>query len=414
MPQDPQQAEKVIDIPGVGNIAFPSHMTPDQINAAAAKLYQDANPKHPPTAKEHSWVDTATDWLPAAAGAAGGIIGGIGGTVAGMGVGGVPGAVGGAAVGGMAGEAARQLMSRWRGRESPTSATDAAMGIAGQGAMQGGAELVGGALVKGAQAAGPALMQSALKPAYKTVEKAVKNVEMPRVVKTLLDEGVNVTSGGIGKINSLLSATNDEIKAIIRNSTASVYPEAVANTAEAVVTQAGKQVAPMADRAAAEGVIDQFMRSHGGAPNLPAKPLSVQAAQELKQGTYKAIGQRAYGETKGAALEAEKALARGLKEGIEAAHPQVKGLNAKESALIEAKDAIAKRVAQAANRDPGGIGWIAENPKSFVAFLMARSPAVKSLLARGLYQSAEKATGVPQNLIRLGMQTLASSHEESQ
>lgn len=367
----------------------------------------------PKTAVGKSWMSKAADWLPAAGGAVGGIVGGIGGTVGGLGVGGVPGAVGGAALGGATGEALKQLAHRALGDEdAPTSTGEAIAGMGTQAALQGGAEFAGGLVVKGAAKAAPALMQSALKPAYKTVEKAVKNVELPRVVKTMLDEGVNVTAGGIGKINGLLTATNQEIKDILANSTAKVYPEAVASTADDVIARAGQQVAPMGDTTAASGVVDEFMRVHGGAPNFPAKPLSVQQAQALKQGTYKALGQRAYGETKGAAIEAEKALARGLKEGIESAHPEVKGLNAREAALIEAKDAITKRVALAANRDPGGIGWIAENPKSFMAFLMARSPAVKSLLARGLYQSAARAGGVPENLIRLAMQSLATSEEQ--
>ncbi len=413
MPQD--APDKVIDIPGHGQIAFPASMSDADIEKAAATLYKQSNPSHPEPAKEHSWLSRAVDWLPTAGGAAGGIIGGIGGTAFGMGIGGVPGAVGGAAVGGATGEALKQLAHRAMGDESaPTSMGEAAAGMGGQAALQGGAELAGGLLVKGAAKAAPALMQSALKPAYKTVEKAVKNVEMPRVVKTLLDEGVNVTSGGIGKINSLLSATNKELDDIIANSTAKVFPENVIKAAEPVLARAGNQVAPMGDRAAAEGVIDEFARVHGGAPTYPMTPMRVQEAQALKQGTYKALGARAYGETKGAALETEKALARGLKEGIETAHPEVKGLNAREGALIEAKDAIAKRVALAGNRDPGGIGWIAEDPKSFMAFVMARSPAVKSMLARGLYQSAAKASRVPENLIRFGMQSLATLSDEDQ
>jgi hypothetical protein len=165
----------------------------------------------------------------------------------------------------------------------------------------------------------------------------------------------------------------------------------------------------MTDRTAAAGVVDEFARVHGGAPNYPMRPMSVQRAQELKQGTYSAIGDRAYGETRGAALEAEKALARGLKEGIEAAHPQVRDMNRLEGDLIKAREVIARRVATAANRDMAGIGWITSNPKTFIAFLLDRSPAVKSMLARGLYQSAARATHVPENLIRLGVQALATS-----
>lgn len=373
------------------------------------QIFASINSKAPaptPAATEKSWTQTAVDWLPAAGGAVGGIVGGIGGTVGGLGVGGVPGAVGGAALGGATGEALKQLAHRAMGDSAPATMGQAAAGIGTQAALQGGAELVGGALVKGAAKAGSGLMTSALKPAYKTVEKAVKNVELPRVVQTMLDEGINVTSGGIGKINSLLKSTNDELADIIRNSTATVDPAAVAATAGGVVRKAAQQVAPGADMAAAQGVIDEFT-GMAGAGQIP-----VQVAQSLKTGTYRAIGSRAYGETKGAALEAEKALARGLKEGIEQAHPQVKGLNAREGALMEAKDAIAKRVAQASNRDPGGLAWVAENPKSFMAFLMARSPAVKSMMARGLYQSASKAAGVPENLIRVAMQALATSEDD--
>ena len=37
-------------------------------------------------------------------------------------------------------------------------------------------------------------------------------------------------------------------------------------------------------------------------------------AQAMKQGTYRALGDKAYGELKGASIEAQKAQARGLKE----------------------------------------------------------------------------------------------------
>lgn len=39
--------DKVVDIPGVGSVAFPDSMTPDEMNKAAAKLYAEANPTAP-------------------------------------------------------------------------------------------------------------------------------------------------------------------------------------------------------------------------------------------------------------------------------------------------------------------------------------------------------------------------------
>jgi len=58
--------DKVIDIPGVGPIAFPDSMSDADMNAAASKLYREANPEHPPPDPKHSWVQTAKDWLPTA------------------------------------------------------------------------------------------------------------------------------------------------------------------------------------------------------------------------------------------------------------------------------------------------------------------------------------------------------------
>lgn len=366
----------------------------------------------------HPLVAKILDWLPTVGGAVGGMVGGV------------P----GAAVGGAAGQGLKTTAEHVT--EIPGAVADVARnlvthpsetvmgGLSGmregaqdaavEGAKQGAMEGVGRALTAVAKPAGEKLMTSALKPAYALTEKAVRKAELPRVVKTMLDEGVNVTQAGIGKINTLLKATNDEIKSLIANSTATISPAQVARTAAPVIREAGNQVAGAADQAAARGVVKEFVAKKGMSQGA-MRQMPVQEAQALKQGTYKAMGQRAYGETKGAALEAEKALARGLKEGIEQAHPEVKGLNAREGALIEARNAIAKRVAQAANRDPGGLAWLAANPGQLVAFAMSRNPAVKSMLARGLYQSAEKASGVPQNLIRLAMQAMAAeSSDEAQ
>lgn len=126
--------DKVIDIPGVGPTAFPDSMSEMEINAASTRLYQGANPgkKQPPV---KSWTDVAVSAIPAVLATGGGIIGGIGGTVAGMGVGGIPGAAAGAGLGGAAGEAAKQLINRARGAEAPQTPMDAAMAIGKEGAI---------------------------------------------------------------------------------------------------------------------------------------------------------------------------------------------------------------------------------------------------------------------------------------
>ncbi len=111
---DQDVPDKVIEIPDVGNIAFPGSMTEAQINAAATKLYQEKHPKakQPPVT---SWVDTAVDWLPTATTIAGGAAGGIGGGPVGAGL--------GAGAGRMVGEAAKKAINVARGKESASIPT---------------------------------------------------------------------------------------------------------------------------------------------------------------------------------------------------------------------------------------------------------------------------------------------------
>ena len=178
-------ADKVIDIPGVGPTAFPDSMTEAQINAAATRVYQDANPgkKQPPV---KSWTDTAVDALPAIAGTAGAIIGGAGGTVLGMGVGGIPGAAGGAAVGTAGGEAAKQLINRFRGADAPQTISEAATGIAVP------------ALEAGASTAALGVGGKLLRPVAGTIlQKVGSAMESPQTIRQLAGKGVSAVGRAV-------------------------------------------------------------------------------------------------------------------------------------------------------------------------------------------------------------------------
>lgn len=110
-------------------------------------------------------------------------------------------------------------------------------------------------------------------------------------------------------------------------------------------------------------------------------------AQQLKQGTYRTLKGK-YGEVGSAATEAQKALARGLKEEVAGAVPAVAPLNARESALIDALAVAERRTMMDANKNPVGLAAIAPTPAMFAAFLADRSGALKSLAARGMHNAA--------------------------
>lgn len=219
------------------------------------------------------------------------------------------------------------------------------------------------------------LMQSALKPD----RSDLKSGNAQKAIQTLLDEGVNVTPGGADLLGGRIGSLNDLIAEAIANSSATVNKNAVAGRLQDVTNRVERQVNPAADMRAVEGVWNEFSQH----PLVPGADMPVQLAQEMKQGTYKRLREK-YGELGSADTEAQKALARGLKEEIASVVPEVGPMNARESALLNAKEILDKRVLTAGNKNPLGIGGLSPRLANLVAMMTDRSELFKSLLARGL------------------------------
>jgi hypothetical protein len=145
------------------------------------------------------------------------------------------------------------------------------------------------------------------------------------------------------------------------------------------------QVTPLSDIASIQKAWDEFLNH----PFLKGNDIPVRQAQEMKQGTYKALGDKSYGELKGAETESQKALARGLKEEIAKAVPEVRPLNAEESKLLNALSMAERRSLMEANKNPAGLGWLTTNPAKFAAYMADRSGLFKSLIARMLNTGAQ-------------------------
>lgn len=230
------------------------------------------------------------------------------------------------------------------------------------------------------EASGRRLMASALKPSTSDIPAG------QRAVQTLLDEGINVTRGGVEKMKGRISSLNDEIDAIIANSQGTVDRSQVVAALRDVRDRFMNQVTPQGDIAAIKGARDAFL-NHPALKGISDIP--VQLAQKLKQGTYKSLGSKSYGEVGGASQEAQKAMARALKEGIATAEPRVAAINAREGDLINAAELAAQRVAQQGNTNIGGLAPLADTGTGVLAFLADKNALVKSLLARALYSGRQ-------------------------
>ena len=217
------------------------------------------------------------------------------------------------------------------------------------------------------------LMQSALKPS------ASEGKAAGRAVGTLLDEGINVTPGGLGKAERIIGSLDEQVEKAISGSNATVNKGKVATGALDVYNERLKQADPSSDLKAAAGVYHRFVNH----PLLP-DDIPVQLAQEIKRGTQRSVGSRNYGERSDAATQAEKAIGHNLREEIATAVPDVAPLNARMSSLIEARGMLEPRVGIAGNKNPGGLALLGQSPAQLIAMLLDRSEWTKSMLARGL------------------------------
>lgn len=232
------------------------------------------------------------------------------------------------------------------------------------------------------------LMQSAVKPTLAAQESG----DAARAIKTLLQEGHNPTMGGVNAMGAKIGQLDSQVKSILANSQADVNKFDVSSRLSDLMRRYRGQVNPEGDTAAVARSWDEFLRNTK--TNIP-----VAEANQLKSGTYKALGDKAYGELQGASIEAQKQLARGLKEEIAAVEPSVSPLLSREGDLINARDIALRRALMSGNRNPFSLAPLANGPAGFIGFMADKSDLVKSLLARGLY------SGLAPSLPYLGMAT---------
>lgn len=234
------------------------------------------------------------------------------------------------------------------------------------------------------------LMQSAIKP----TTADLRTGKAKQAVQTMLEEGVNPTmqrtifGRGLDTLKEKVGSLNNQISDIIQNSKGNVSKSSVLSYLDDLERKAMQQVNPSNDLKAIQNVRDEFI-SH---PLAQGQTIPVQLAQKLKSGTYKAVGAKSYGELGSTATEAQKQLARGLKEEIAISEPSISALNAQESSLLNALNVSERRALQELNNNPMSLSLLASDPRAALAFMADKSGAFKALLARVLYRTGQVAT----------------------
>lgn len=277
-------------------------------------------------------------------------------------------ALGGAASGGIA-----------AGMVDPSMATSGA-------AVGGAIPLIGAAASPLLRGGARSLMQSAIKPTIKQLQTGDADV----AIDTLLQHGLSPNSKGVEKLRDLISDRNSQIKQAIAGSNATINKSTALLPLNETMRDFSRQVNPTADINAITAVGRDFL----GHPVYPGAQIPVQAAQDLKQGTYSILAKK-YGQVGTAETEAQKALARGLKDEIASAVPVVKGLNAEESRLLKTLDVAERRALMELNKNPMGLSLLSGSGAAWAAFMADRSAAFKSIAARMLNRTSQAGAAAP-------------------
>jgi hypothetical protein len=273
---------------------------------------------------------------------------------------------------------------------SPAAGLAANVGVQTVPMLAGGAaaKVVAPALRAGAET----LMRNAIKP---TLKQSLSG-DAATAIDTMLNEGLNVTKGGVEALREKVGALNDQISQAIESSPASVSLTNAGKTLKDVYQRFMNQVNPQPDLEAVRNAWAMF-KNHplvAGASEIP-----VQLAQKLKTGTYRQIADK-YGQLGTAETEAQKGLARGLKEGVAEAVPEIAPLNAEESKLITTLNLVEKRALLDLNKNPLSLALLAHNPASFAVYMADKSAPFKSIVARMLNAGKEQ---IPATAVRLGV-----------
>jgi hypothetical protein len=384
--------DKVVEVPGIGNVAFPDSMSDQDI---ALQIRKQLATQGKPTEADKSWIDSTADSISRFFGgawrtgnpltrenlAAGGrLVEHPADTATGM----------LAAQGNLATEAKKSFSQGdyLTGIRHAVSylipvlgpAIDQAGNKAQAGDVAGGLGEATGIAAPIALGMRPSTPAAPKLTTSKLAQEQYKIALRPRVntpaadvremVETGLAHELPIDETGVAKLSGLIDDLGKKINAQTEQAAqrgVTVDPKQVAERVDQVQPDFALQVNPERDLSALESTKKEFLRGPG------AGPMPADFAQFVKQGTYRKIASD-YGEMGTAQIEGQKALARGIKEELSRAIPELADLNEAQGKLLDLQPALESAVNRAVNSTSKG--------------------GVKSMVASGLAKSITGSSGV--------------------
>lgn len=186
------------------------------------------------------------------------------------------------------------------------------------------------------------LYESAMKMPPKTIPNWLRK----KIVETGLEEKIGVSQTGLEKTGDLIRDLNSQVSTIIE--------DAAAGEKTVDGLDVAKRLSSLKDyyADAPSYLKEPIMETLN---NIQTKmilegQIPLDKAQKMKQVIYE-LRKKSYGERKGYEIEADKAVARGLKETIAEQVPEISALNARESRLLDLQEVLDRAVNRSRNYD---------------------------------------------------------------
>lgn len=217
--------------------------------------------------------------------------------------------------------------------------------------MAGGlaASVVGPKVARMAEGAIAPALKTGARNLYLSAMKASTLLDQParaKLFQTAQLEGIPVSEGGLELAGKKIDALQQQVQNTIQNAPAGTQPISkfdITRRLNDTYNTFSKQATPRTDLNTISNTGNEFLEDQ---PNQ----LSLPEAQAKKIGTYNILRRKgAYGEQSAAGDEAQKALARGLKEELQKRLPELQSLNANEGSLLQLEGALQKAVARIQN-----------------------------------------------------------------
>ena len=241
--------------------------------------------------------------------------------------------------------------------------------------------------IKGNENVAQYLMKSALKPTIAQHRSGAAQ----NATNYMLEKGLNPTEGGVKFIENDLTKLNTQVDDIVNSyKNTPIKKTNIFNNLDNARNTFANQVDNAADLKAFDAVITRFKNRYLN------KPITVKEAHELKKGTYKQINKK-YGELSNAETEAQKTIARLLKEEVERLTSKngvnrIRDLNQQIKKGVDTLDVVTRRNFMDSNKDTfHGLSLLAHDPMVGTIQHFQATGLFKSLAAKPFQYFAKEA-----------------------